>query len=309
MEIWLIENGERTGPHIDFEVRSRIHAGDLDQDCKVWYLDLDAWTTLGESQLFGKEFAADEELEQVTAENVAAYTARLERELGEQIEIAKKDSQSPQEGDGGESAPPQLPAQLHLWRRFAARWFDFLLYSLLMTAVLVWSGSNLVELGTNTLFAFISILPWFFLESLSTSLWGTTPGKWLAGLKVRDAEGAKLSAGSAILRTMRVIILGMGFGQGLLVLVCHSIAAWLGFRRNIVLWDTPVGTRVLLDNPTPQKWIALGTGFFLIVYLHALLVFPSMSQRNIDHLSPEEQRMWQRFFPPEDGADVSGIEE
>lgn len=298
MEIWLIEDGKKTGPYIDFEVRSRIHAGEVDEECKVWYLDLDAWTPLGECDLFANEFKKEIEIEKVTAENVEAYTAKLEKELGKQLTPLEGSTTSPDSEDS-ETAPPALPAKLHLWRRFAGRWFDFFLYSLLLTAVIVWSGANILELRTNSLFAFISILPWFFLESLSTSVWGTTPGKWLVGLQVRSAKGAKLTAGQAILRTMRVIILGMGFGQGILVVICHGIAAWLGFKRNIVLWDTPVGTQVQLSDPKPGKWIAFGGGFLLIILLTGSLMIPYFSEMDIDHLSPEEKEMWERFFPAE----------
>lgn len=298
MEIWLIEDGKKTGPFIDFEVRSRIHAGEVKAETKVWYRDLDTWTPLGESPLFANEFEKEAEPELVTAENVEAYTAKLDQELREQLAAPNENSDQSGEPAGPLAGVPALPRNLHLWRRFAARWFDFILYSLLMTAVIVWSGRSIFELASNSLFAFVSILPWFFLESLSTCIWGSTPGKWLVGLKVRGVHGQKLTAGQAILRTMRVIILGMGFGQGVLIIICHSIAAWLGFKRQIVLWDTPVGTNVLLDDPKPAKWLALGGFLFLFFFLYTLLMLPMMSQMDTDKLSPEEKKVWEQVFPP-----------
>jgi uncharacterized RDD family membrane protein YckC len=308
MEIWLIENGEKSGPFPEFEVRGRIHSGELTAERKIWHLDLDRWTPLEEVELFADEFRKQEDEEdeeddeedeptedvipegKVTAENVDAHLTKVSKELGEDEE-------------SGEQAPPPLPKELHLWRRFGARWFDFILYSLLLTTVLVFSGADVFELSRSTAFAFISILPWFFLESLSTAMWGTTPGKWLTGLVVRDREGKKLSAGQAILRTMRVIIVGMGFGQPLLILICHLIAAWLGFKRKIVLWDTPAGIEVSLRKPLPEKWIGFGVGLFLMLVCNALLMLPIMGEMPTDHLSPEQKEQWEQFFPPTESSD------
>jgi hypothetical protein len=163
MEIWLIENGDKSGPFPEFEVRGRIHSGELTAERKVWHLDLDSWTPLEEVELFADEFRKHEdededageeenseekeEVTEITKDNVDDYLADVSKELDED------ESQN-------EEVPPPLPQELHLWRRFGARWFDFILFGLLANAVFFFSGADFFELSESSLFPFIYILPW-----------------------------------------------------------------------------------------------------------------------------------------------------
>ena len=60
-----------------------------------------------------------------------------------------------------------------------------------------------------------SYLAWtltFLFEPLLLHLWGTTPGKWVFGLSVRDEDGQKLTLRTALARTLGVFVHGMGGG-------------------------------------------------------------------------------------------------
>ena len=283
MQIWLITDGEKEGPFLDFEIRSRIQSGELSQDQKVWHSDLDGWTPLGEVDLFAHEFEKKSHIEEQIEEEQA--------ELASLEKAAKEPRLQP------------VMRDLHLWRRFGARWFDYLLYMTLLLGAIVLARVDFFALSLSPWFPFVSLLPWIFLESISLSFWGTTPGKWLAGLRVRNAAQDKLSSGQSILRSMRVVILGMGFGPGIFLFLCHGISAWLGFKKKIVLWDTPVGTEVNVHEPKPEKWVGFGLGIAGLLSGLMGLSFLMLMNVNVDSLPADVQEKFRQTYPFVEGLE------
>lgn len=288
MEFWLVIEGEKEGPFLDFDLRSRIRQGEVSAEQKVWYSDLDSWTPIGEVELFANEFEASD-VSTVTEENVEAYIAQLEEELGEELASAP--------------APPPIPADLHLWRRFGARWFDYLAYLAILFWWAVAADIDLRGLQGSLLFPFVMILPWIFLESASLHFWGTTPGKWLTGLKVCGPQSQKLSAGASLLRTVRVMILGMGFAQPILREVCHLAALWFAVKKKVVLWDTPVGNRLERIRETPTKWVAFGVGMVLFLFIIMMaatqIMFAQMSPEELEKFEQRQRAIEEVFGQPQ----------
>ncbi|MDQ8191310.1 RDD family protein [Roseibacillus persicicus] len=263
MEFWLNKDGEKDGPILDFELRSRIRAGEVKKEQKIWYSDLDEWTPIGEVEIFANEFAP----EVVTEENVEEYLGKLEREEPKAV------------------TPPPVPVELHLWRRFGGRWFDYLVYLMTFFLLVLGLDLDLLALWENPYFAFVFILPWLFLETVALHYWGTTPGKWLVGLQVRGPDGNRLTPGSSFLRTMRVMILGMGFGQIFLREICHLVALWFAVKKRIVMWDTAAGIRLVRTPESAVKWIVFGLGLFLALLINA----GSMFTLSYENMSSEER--------------------
>lgn len=103
----------------------------------------------------------------------------------------------------------------HPWVRWLARTLDFTLYrvALLCGSVLL---TRTVLPSDPLLDLILSYLVWgvaFLVEPLLLSTWGTTPGKWIMGLTVRDACGDKLTWKAAATR-LRVLF-GKGEGWGI----------------------------------------------------------------------------------------------
>ena len=100
------------------------------------------------------------------------------------------------------------------WRRFFARHFDLFLYTT------VWALLGILLLGqspsTETGGAWLgianiaAIILMVLIEPLLLCTWGTTPGKWLLGLSVRNNTGSKLTYGEGISRTMQAMWSGAG---------------------------------------------------------------------------------------------------
>lgn len=119
---------------------------------------------------------------------------------------------SPRYAPPADVAPP-LDSTLYPWRRYFARAIDFLLYGLLWMAfsslVLHWRPES------NALVSiFDGYVEWallFLFEPALLHLWGTTPGKALFGISIRDADGKKLSWKHALNRAWMVFSRGYGW--------------------------------------------------------------------------------------------------
>ncbi len=101
------------------------------------------------------------------------------------------------------------------WRRFFARLLDDYFYGSLWVifGLLVIHKSPATDAGTAWTFAggIVSVVMMVLIEPLFLSTWGTTPGKWLLGLSVRNNTGQKLSYGEGLYRTVQALWYGFGF--------------------------------------------------------------------------------------------------
>lgn len=97
------------------------------------------------------------------------------------------------------------------WQRFWARSLDLSLAGLFVAAVLAYLFHTSTVTSPGAFFSFAeTLLIWVvvaLVEPLLLSTWGTTPGKWLMGLELRDYWGKKLSYGAGLQRV------GSVFGQ------------------------------------------------------------------------------------------------
>ena len=100
------------------------------------------------------------------------------------------------------------------WRRFFARHFDLFLYTTLwsLLGILLLGLSPTSETGSAWFSAggIVSVVMMVLLEPLLLATWGTTPGKWLLGLHVRNNTGQKLSYGEGSYRTLQALWYGAG---------------------------------------------------------------------------------------------------
>ncbi|MBE6971183.1 MAG: MerR family transcriptional regulator [Ruminococcaceae bacterium] len=101
------------------------------------------------------------------------------------------------------------------WRRFFARRFDLMLYGSvwIILGLLLLQKSPATEQGGAwfDLTFFISVLMMLLFEPLFLCTWGTTPGKWLLGLRVTNNTGQKLDYSEGIYRTFQALWSGAGF--------------------------------------------------------------------------------------------------
>jgi len=233
MEIWLVQNGARTGPFAPYDIEGRITRGELEVTQPAWHDGMAAWATLGDMPAFAAVFARAQEAE---AEPAAEFSKR--------------------------HAPAPARAEPLLVRRFLARWFDLNLINLLWWGTLALAQQDLTKVYLNKWLLLAPLVPWLFLEALMLRRFGTTPGKALLGLWVTNLDGTRLSLHQALLRTMRVLSLGVGLTIPVFMWICQAVTGWLTWRMGSALWDLAPGHRV--NQSPPRGWRILAFGLVLL---------------------------------------------
>jgi len=260
MEIWLILKGKRSGPYPDYEIRGRIEHGEMEPEEKVWHEGLAEWTPVGELELFRKSFGD---------KKPGVVPPVLPQEYLEQIVK--------------ETAQPK--PRTHLGRRFWARWTDLTVYSALWWLGMYFSGRDIGAAIANLWLLLTIYLPWFALEAWMIHRFGSTPGKWLMGLRVVNEDGSALALKPAIWRSLRVMVTGVGFGWGLLSLLCQ-VMSWFTTRRlGKPIWDHIGGHKVIAGTLSPFRTAGLVILFFVAAQLQ-------MAVRG-----PHEEKMMSESFP------------
>ncbi|WAC20804.1 RDD family protein [Luteolibacter sp. SL250] len=261
MEIWLIKDGEKSGPFHDYEIRRRIGTGDLEASSPAWHEGLPAWTTLSEISLFRDEF------------------------------IKKPEPVEPTPQPGPPPLPPIPPVVLgkpRILRRFWARWFDIYLYVGIWWFLMWLTGRNIEALFTNPMVAMTRLVPWFVIETLLIHRFGRTPGKWLLGLKVTNLDGSHLTLGQSTRRALRVYFIGIGFAIPYVLLFCMALSAFTTKRIGAPVWDHVGKHRV---DPKPfvaWKVVTLVCAFFGALQLQFGVISPVVMKLMAKDLNTEQ---------------------
>lgn len=270
MDIWIIRDGEKHGPLRDYDVRGKISAGELSSTTMAWHEGMAEWQPLAKIAIFAKEF-------------------------------------EPPPLPPAPSGPVELPARmkpaerLYLGRRFWARGFDLMLYSAAFWLFAYALGSDIGEMLKSSWVAVFHFVPWFVVETMFLHATGTTPGKWLLGLSVRNLDGSRLDTKKAALRSVRVMFAGIGLGLPYLSVLCVAISWFISRRVGNALWDLAGGHRVSGSALQPIKVFLLVGGFFGAMMLQNAVLWPSVSREMIKaypQLKPLIEQSEQFYFPP-----------
>lgn len=265
MEIWLIVNGKRSGPYPDYDIRSRIEHGELGPEEMVWHEGLPEWTPVGELELFRNS------LEQ---QAVALAPPPLPKAYIEASAGAK---------------PNALLA-----RRFWARWTDLTFYSALWWLGMYLGGRDIGSAIVNLWVLIPMFLPWFAFEAWLIHRFGTTPGKWLMGLEVYNEDGSALTLKESIWRGLRVMITGIGFGWGLLTLICQAMSWFTTRRLGKPIWDYLGNHKVEAGPPKPLRTAALVIVFTIFFLLKWAILLPYLEKSVIEQ-SPENKELFEQI--------------
>lgn len=149
--------------------------------------------------------------------------------------------------------------------RFFARTFDIAIYMVvvglcfrLILGVNPLQDTTLMAVYMYTIYAFMLILEPLFLHNF-----GTTPGKWIFGIKILSTNGQKLGFKEAYLRSFRLLRFGYGFmipfynffRMGMSLLLCK--------KRQPLPWD--FGLLIAAPERTKPKHIGIYIAAFLAV--------------------------------------------
>ena len=152
-------------------------------------------------------------------------------------------------------------ALAHPVTRFLARWMDLSLYTLSWMAfqllVLRWHGTGGVF--DSLLTSYISLTLMIFIEPLLLATWGTTPGKAILGLKLRNEDGTKLSYSEGVARTFGVFAEGYGYGVPIYNIVRSFKCYKASEKGEAMAWDE--GLEYKVRDERIYRWLVFALAF------------------------------------------------
>lgn len=170
------------------------------------------------------------------------------------------------------------------WRRFFARTVDLVFIGVPVSFLFTFS---IIVLFPNNVGGFAKFIEnpigevviiyalWLPVEALFLSVGGTTPAKWVFGIRVTRRTGEKLSYGQALQRAFLVFAQGDGLGIPLVTLFTRLFAYRRLKKTGTTLWDTSVDSVV-----THRKWGVIRAIVVLLITLTALMIFSILNQIN-----------------------------
>lgn len=168
------------------------------------------------------------------------------------------------------------------FRRLMARSVDFAWLGVLWDGLLagIFHISPFEQSGFMELLALIAqIVLVLLLEPVFLHLFGTTPGKWILGLHIRDSEGGKLSLATARDRTKQVL----WRGEGLYLPIYQWFRLWKSYRDCaegiISSWDYENSVSYTLKDRKGFRW-------FLLIFVQCLAFLVLSIQVNLSAMPP-----------------------
>lgn len=181
--------------------------------------------------------------------------------------LQQVNSRTPQSQPEPQWKKDVLPKVRSPFRRFFARGLDLLLYSTLWQLFLIFVlDMNLSNRGSGgeLLDAVMQLLLMLILEPVFLRLLGTTPGKWILGLRVTGEDGKHLTLAQARSRTWRVFFRGMGLGIPIYNIIRH----WKSYRAcadgEMLDWEEE-STLLLRDEKHWRTVVWVGTACVLVL--------------------------------------------
>jgi uncharacterized RDD family membrane protein YckC len=169
-----------------------------------------------------------------------------------------------------------LGGKYHPWRRFFSRIVEicttglvlFFLVLFVLGVVMPRQADEFMQAIDNPIIAsivlYLILLP---AEAMMLSLFGTTPAKWLFGIRVTHSSGNLLYFSEALNREFRFFYQGVCFGIPFITLIPQLFAYRRLTKTGTTLWDKSTGAVVL-----HKKWGVIRTLFCTVTVLFVMIL-------------------------------------
>jgi len=236
MDIYWIQDHERKGPLPEVEVISMLEAGLIPENARAWHAGCPEWVCIRDLPALKGAGA-------------------VSREEGE---------------DAEEGVPLVVP---YAYVRFLGRMADVMMHMTLYLAVLRVSGAafNPGFLPGSYEALLYLCLPMVLMETAFLGTLGTTPGKAMLGVSVRDYRGRRLSFPMAFRRSLFVMVLGLGCFAPSLMLLALFFSWWWVRRFGFTPWDRKLGTTDVLNGSLTLRKVVM-TLVLIILCLQLIYV-------------------------------------
>ncbi len=165
-----------------------------------------------------------------------------------------------------------MQSQVYPWRRYWARIFDinFIMPIYIFIIALFSPGLNYTITRMNSFIGGILLLLFYliFFEPMMFSTFGTTPGKFLLGIKIRTLSGNKISYATGIKRGFLIWLNGMGMGIPFIALFTMIIAYNKLKKNKITSWDEKCGISIMHDQLSIFR-----ISLFIIIFIFCLAIW------------------------------------
>ena len=203
--------------------------------------------------------------------------------------MAYEDPNAPSPESGDVASKPAAPVdqskkflggEHHPWRRLFARTVDICTAGLVLFMLLIFAFSatmpeqaaGFAKAVENPIIASVVLyLIWLPAEALLLSLFGTTPAKWLFGIRVAHPGGNLLSFAAALNRSFLVFVQGVGFGIPFVALFTQLFAYRRLTKTGTTLWDTSATAVVLHKKWGVFRALACTAAVFAVLILMSAL--------------------------------------
>lgn len=168
----------------------------------------------------------------------------------------------------------------HPWRRLFARTIDictagfalFLLLIFAFSATMPEQAAGFSKAVENPIIASVVLyLIWLPAETFLLSLFGTTPAKWLFGIRIEHPDGNLLSLAEALNRSFLVFVKGVGLGIPFVALFTQLFAYRRLTKTGTTLWDASANAVVLHKKWGVFRSIACTAAVFAVLILISAL--------------------------------------
>lgn len=286
MQIYWIHDGRRCGPATVPDVLSMVQLGELTPDTQGWHVGCTGWAPLRELPALADFLTEPQPEPQPEAEEPPTPENPPAPEQAEQTGSAPSPAaDTPLQDERLLRAllPGPVP-------RLVARMIDYALY-----ATLLLGAMYMLHVPYNPYLTPASPFFWApapLLEALLLYTTRTTPGKLWVGIRLHSLQ-AGLSFTAALVRSILVLLLGLGFMMFPITIITLLLSYFSIMRRGITLWDLRTSTLPVLSRP-PSLLNIIAAAFFLLwcAQLCGRCMLPWLPD-----MPPEMMQTLQDYFP------------
>jgi uncharacterized RDD family membrane protein YckC len=174
------------------------------------------------------------------------------------------------------------------WPRYFARMIDNAVISTGFFAVLAIAVEIAVPGGADRLLAMTDGLVGYLLNGFVTVAavvpftaaliaWAQTPGKWLLGIRVRQADERRMGFATALKRELWIVVRGLGLGLPLVSLITLVMSYTELVEDGATRWDRGLGSSVTHAPATAWWWCRLVLGAVIAIAFLALGVIERLA--------------------------------
>ncbi|WP_302016238.1 RDD family protein [uncultured Akkermansia sp.] len=246
MDIYWIQDHEKKGPLPEVEVISMLEAGLIPENVRAWHAGCAEWVRIHDLPVLKEMFAIRKEKEERRkAEEEAPEDEAAELSVADPVEAGTVPEEEETAEDEGVVLVVPYP-----YVRFLGRMADVLMHMTLYLAVLRILGVAFTPdflPGSYEALLYLC-LPMVLIEAAFVGTLGTTPGKAMLGVSVRDYQGNRLSFATAFRRSLFVMVLGLGCFAPSLMALALFFSWWWVRRFGFTPWDRKLGTTDVLNE-------------------------------------------------------------